>query len=90
MDNCKCRLMAGYGPDSFGKHHHVNCPNYESEKYPYLFYYEEAVDAWVPVPEKVDGELIVTVDQLDIGEEMEIRFKCVEYTDKEISELPCD
>lgn len=85
---CDCMNMAGYGPDSWGKHHHVNCPKYSAEKHPYLFYYEEAVDAYVPVPDKVDGELICTPDQLEEGETMEITFKRVDYTDAEIAALP--
>lgn len=85
---CECASMVGYGPESWGKHHHVNCPLYQTEKHPYLFYYEEACDAWVPVPEKVDGELICTADQLENGEDMELRFKRVDMTDAELATLP--
>jgi len=89
MCNCLSR-MAGYGPESWGKHHHVNCPKYATEKLPCLFYYEEALNAWVPTPFKVDGELICTKEQLDDGEEMELRFKRFDMTDKELAEMPED
>lgn len=77
--------MAGYGPDSFGKHHHVNCESYGTDKNGYLMYYEEAIDAWTFAPEKVENLL-----DLDIGDSAEIQFKMAEFTDKEIAEMPAD
>ena len=85
---CECTSWAGYGDQSFGKHHHVNCPKYKTEKFPRLFYYEEAENCWVPVPDKVDGELIVTEEQLSDGEEMEIMFRRKDMTDEEFANLP--
>ena len=87
--SCECLSWAGCGDISWGKHHHVNCEKYSTNKYPYLFYYEEAVDAWVPAPVTIE-HLIVVDDQLENGEEMEIRFRRVDMTDKEINELPED
>jgi hypothetical protein len=45
------------------------------KKKPILFYYEEACDAWVPAPEKV--EHIVNID-----------FKVCMLTDQEYKNLP--
>ena len=57
-------------------------------KKPRLFYWEEGENAWVPVPEMVEGELICTEDQLGDKEEMEIRFKRFDMTDEEYAALP--
>lgn len=86
---CECINMAGYGPDSWGKHHHVSCSKYETEKHPYLFYYEDAVNAWIPAPDKVEN-MISASDQLDDKEEIEIKFQRVDMTDKQIQELPVE
>lgn len=53
---------------------------------PYLFYYEEALDAWIPAPENVNS--LMPIENLDGGEEREIRFKRLDLTDKELDELP--
>lgn len=87
---CECIGWCWVGPQDGGKHHHRKCPGFETEKFPRLFYYEEAIDAWAPVPEKVDGEMICTADQLDDGEHMEIQFRRRDMTDKEFDELPED
>ncbi len=86
---CNCKNMAGYGDDSWGKHHHIACEKYATEKNPYLFYYEEGVEAWVPVPEKTE-HLIVVDDQLDNDERMQLYFRRIDMTDKQIAEMPCD
>lgn len=86
---CECMTWAGYGPESWGKHHHINCPKHKTEKFPYLFYYEEAESAWIPVPEKVEN-MISAEDQLEDGEKIEIEFKRVDMTDEEIVNLPCE
>lgn len=70
-----------------GEHHHVNCPNYKTEKFTYLMYYEEAIDAWTFAPKAVEN-LIDVDNQLEVGEEMELRFKRVEMTDEEYDALP--
>ncbi len=58
-----------------------------SEKKKRLFYYEEAVGAWVPAPEKLDG--IVSIDNfMDEEEETEIKFRIFIMTDKEMEDLP--
>lgn len=59
-----------------------------------LFYYEEAVDAWLPVPFSyvrhdaygIPG--IVEAEQLDPKEESTIKIKRVDLTDKEFKNLP--
>jgi hypothetical protein len=85
MCDCLAR-MAGYYPDSFGNHHHKNCDRYKTEKFPYLFYYEDAVDSWVPMPDKLENFMLAE-DQPDI-EEIEVRFKRVDMTDEEFDALP--
>jgi hypothetical protein len=57
-------------------------------KKPRLFYYEEAENCWCPVPDKVDGQLVCTADQLEDGESMEVCFKRVDMTDEEFDNLP--
>lgn len=51
-----------------------------------LFYYEEAVNAWVPAPEKI--EHILGVDNFGGDETIEIEFKVVNLTDEELDNLP--
>ncbi len=84
---CACLTMAGYGPDSYGKHHHKKCPKYKTEKFPYLAYYEEAVNAWIPAPELV-SELISVEDQLELGDTMTLEFKRYDLTDYEFDNMP--
>ena len=85
---CECTGWAGYGEQSFGQYHHINCPKYKTEKYPRLFYYEEGEGFWAPVPNKVDGNLIDTSCQLEDGEEMEVMFRRKDMTDYEFANLP--
>lgn len=87
---CECMTMARTGPHDTGLHHHKKCPKYETEKFPYLFYYEEAVDGWVPVPEKVEGELICIPEQLNEGETVDLQFKRIDMTDQEFDAMPED
>lgn len=90
MKSCCSHFCMPDGERSAGRNHHKRCPNYETEEFPYLMYYEEAIDAWTFAPDKVDGQLIVTEDQLEDGEDMEVRFKRVDLTDKEFDEIPVD
>ena len=85
--SCLCS-MVGYNPDSYGEHHHKNCPLYGVEKFPQLFYYEEAIDAWAPAPK--DLESILDLGYIDDNEIIEIQFKRIDMTDKEMDELPED
>lgn len=87
---CEClKTMAGYYPDSFGNHHHKECPRYKKDKYPYLFYYEDGVNAFIPVPDKVQ-EIIDIEHSIDKDEELEVRFKRFDMTDEEIDLLPVE
>lgn len=69
--------------------HHSRCEKYQTEKRPRLFYWEEAHDAWVPSPDKIEN-IIDVAFQLEPDEDMEIRFKRVDLTDKEMEDLPDD
>lgn len=59
--------------------HECNCT-------PRLFYYEEAVDAWVQAPEKVEN--IIEAEQIDPGETISIEFRNIPMTDQEIEDMP--
>jgi len=83
---CKCINMCGYGDDSWGKHHHVKCEKYETEKHSYLFYYEDALSAWIPAPDKIEN-ICSAVDNLEPDEEIEIKFRRVDMTDKQLNDL---
>jgi hypothetical protein len=64
------------------------CGDIESKK-PRLFYWEDAVDAWIPAPDEVDN--ILCLDGFDEdGEIIEIRFKRIDMTDFEYDHLPED
>ena len=67
-----------------GSMHLKGCPLIKS----YLFYYEEAVNAWVPAPEKLAG--VIDIDNLDEGEDTEIRFKRFGMTEAEFKAIPED
>ena len=58
-----------------------------AERKPRLFYYEEAVDSWIPAPDKVEN-IIIASEQMDDQEEIEIRFKRFDLTDEEYDNLP--
>ena len=55
-------------------------------KRPYLFYYEEAIDNYAPVPDKVEN--MISTDNLEVGDEQEIRFKRIDLTDAEYEAIP--
>ncbi len=85
---CDClKTMAGYYPESFGEHHHKQCPKYKTEKFPHLFYEEDGLNAWVPAPDLIDNILVVE-DQFVEGETIKITFKRFDMTDEEIDSLP--
>ena len=55
-------------------------------KKPRLFYYEDSMSAWCPVPKLV--EEIINEDCLCDGESTEITFKMVMMTDEEFDNIP--
>lgn len=57
------------------------------EKKPRLFYYEEAVGAYIPAPDLVELILDVSSFYKD-GEIIEVEFKRVDMTDEEFANLP--
>lgn len=82
-NKCECAGWAVYGSESFGNHHHCNCKKYNTEKYPYLLYYENALDCWLFTPDSVD-QIISAEDQFEDGSIVEIEFKRKDFTDAEI------
>lgn len=86
--DCECSSWARCEPidlNNMGDHHH-RCVKYETEKIPRLFYWEEAEDAWVPAPDKVEN--IIDASNLDVGDDIEIRFRVFEFTGAEMNQLP--
>ncbi len=75
-------------PDDRGKNHHKRCEGYKAEKFPYLFYYEDAVDAWVPAPDEI--AMIISTTSLDDKEKISIEFKRIDLTDEEYAAIPED
>ena len=84
--HCKCLNMAGIGRESFGKHHHKTCDGYATEKYPYLFFYDNSVDDWIIIDELDD----YVSGARNGGDSIEVELKHVDLTDKEVDELPED
>ena len=85
---CEClSQMAGIGPESFGDHHHKNCEHYATEKYSYLYYYDEGSESWLPADPYLETYVF---EDCELGEVVEVQLKQVELTDKEVDELPED
>lgn len=60
-----------------------------NDKKPRLFYWEEAVEAWCPVPEGFDPCVIgISLEDLDDKETQEVQFRRYDMTDKELLNLP--
>lgn len=86
---CEClSRMAGEGPQSWGEYHHVACPKYKTEKIPRLFYYEEAIGAYVPAPKLLENIINIDSHFSYHGEMEEIQFKRMDMTDEEFMNLP--
>jgi hypothetical protein len=62
----------------------------KNQRKPVLFYYAEALSAWVPAPEKVESILDAESHFSDDGEVVTIEFKRLSMTDYEIESLPED
>ena len=52
----------------------------------YLFYWEEAVNSYVPAPEKIEN--IIDKSMLDHEESQEIKFIVFEMTEEEYKNIP--
>ena len=59
-------------------------------KKPRLFYYEEAVDAWVPAPDLVESIIDAESHFGEDGETFEVTFRRVDMTDEEFFNLEED
>lgn len=60
----------------------------KDERKPTLFYFEEALNAWVPAPEKVENIIDARDHFSDDGEVITIEFKRIDISEREIQELP--
>jgi len=93
MSNCICSTLTwALSSDeemsaSMDKRHHPACPLFTTEVVPRLFYYEEAIEAWTPTPNNLDGVIELYNFSHD-GEEIEIRFKRHDMTDEQFYNLP--
>ena len=84
---CECLTrLTRASQDAVSEHHHKLCPLYQTEKFPRLFYYEDAYDCWSPWPGDVD--CVIDTDSLDDGETQEVEFKRVDMTDLEFDSIP--
>ena len=68
------------------KYHKRGCPVRKDIKFPTLFYYEEAVDSYIPAPDSVENMISVEYS-LDPDETIDIRFKRFDLTDEEFDKL---
>ena len=59
------------------------------KKKKYLFYYEEAVNAWIPCPDEIES--IVSIDEFEHEEDdKEVIFKVFWMTKEEFNNLPVE
>ncbi len=86
MSTCTCATEKHIpGVNSVkGSSHLAGCSLLRS----YLFYWEEAVNAWVPTPEQIES--IISTENIDPGEESTIRFTHFRMTPEEYDNLPVD
>jgi len=61
-----------------------------TEKKPRLFYYEEAVDAWIPAPDNLENIIALDSHFGSDKEVIEIKFKRLDLSDLEMEALPED
>jgi hypothetical protein len=54
---------------------------------PRLFYWEEAYDAWIPAPERIEHIIDTESHFGEHGETFEITFKRVDMTDDEFDKM---
>lgn len=70
------------------KYHKHGCPVRRGVKFPRLFYLEDAVNSYIPAPDKVK-EILNAEDLLRChGDETEITFRRYDLTDEELDNLP--
>lgn len=86
MEDAEAALKAAFPPAPPAE------PRDPKKRHPRLFYWEDALDWWAPVPypeEEIPG--IFSIEQLDEhGEEAEIRLKRFDMSDEEFAALPED
>jgi hypothetical protein len=66
--------------------HHEKPPQVKEEKKPRLFYYEEAVDGYIVLPDTIEKAVLDVFDDVEDGDEIAIR--CAFLTDAEVAALP--
>lgn len=86
---CECISWARIPDLPHGNHHHARCQKYQTEKFPYLMYYEEAIDAWTFAPVEL-GNIIDAESHFCAGDDeiVRISFKRADLTDAEVAALP--
>jgi len=83
---CKCLNDCENNKAEWGKNHHITCEKYATQTFPYLFFYNEKIKAYVQVPDEIE-DLLNAKEELEKGERKEITFQRVDLTDKQFSEL---
>ncbi len=65
-------------------------PQVNEEKKPHLFYFEDAVNAWVPVPVETEKAILAEFWDgcLDEGDEIELQIRRHDMTDAEFDAIP--
>lgn len=61
------------------------CDDIQTKK-PYLWYYEEAENAWIPLPERFSE--VIEANQLFDREEFEIKIRRQDMTQAEFDKIP--
>lgn len=82
--NCKNERIIPDVNTPVGSKHLLGCPQLKS----YMFYWEEAASAQVPASDDIDS--IISTDNQDQGEELEIKFKRFDMTEDEYKSIPID
>lgn len=61
-----------------------------SEKKPRYFYWEDAYDSWIPIPDRIDEIFDIESELFEDGDitTIELRIKRVDMTDEEWMNLP--
>jgi hypothetical protein len=72
------------------KYHKHGCPVRKGIKFPRLFYYEDAVNSYIPAPVKVEEILNAEDNFLSNGDLQEITFVRLDMTDEEVDNLPVE
>lgn len=78
---CNCMTKT---PDP--SYHKFGCPVRRGIKFPTLFYYEEGVNAFIPIHDNLEN--LVDINCMGVGEVEQLQIKRLDLTDEELDALP--